>query len=348
MSFPHSLQQTFAHKSAVDAYLQEFLKEQQVTFATHEWSSPVFEKLSAFVVSGKSVRSTLLLRTAELLGYKNLDTIVPLAAAIELLHSGILIQDDIMDKDENRRGQSTLHTQFTEWALSHQLTEPAHVGESLATCAADSCFFSAHQLLSKVNISRELHTKIQELLGKEFSQVTLAQMTDVVFGYDQTTLPTMEAVLQLYQYKTGRYTISMPLMLAAAVTDQAQQAADALTSIGEEIGILFQLGDDYLNLYGTPETGKSVGSDLRENKKTIYRLFIEEAIKSGELSSDILNADLNSVLETVRKSSVFDRVEMLIADKNKECNLFINKSILPDELKQLLSDLTVYVSSRTR
>jgi geranylgeranyl diphosphate synthase type I len=117
--------------------------------------------------------------------------------------------------------------------------------------------------------------------------VGVAQMQDVANGAikpvstnpfrDAPCEPREEDILTLYRYKTGRYTFSLPLALGATLAGAADETRTALEEAGEDLGILFQLKDDELGLFADEaELGKPVGADIREDKKTLYRLRLFE------------------------------------------------------------------------
>jgi geranylgeranyl diphosphate synthase type I len=201
--------------------------------------------------------------------------IFKLAAALELLQAGLLIHDDIMDEDSLRRGMPTMHKRFEREAVGSGARDPAHLGESLALCAGDICYFSAWNLLSGFG------TEIQRLFSQELAKVCLAQARDVRFGARQS-FPALDEILEVYAYKTARYTICLPLM-AGALASGRPDALPLLEDIGLNLGLIFQLKDDYLGLFGDESRlGKPVGSDLREGKKTPYMILLRPLLSDPE------------------------------------------------------------------
>ncbi|HOV93942.1 MAG TPA: polyprenyl synthetase family protein [Spirochaetales bacterium] len=192
-----------------------------------------------------------------------------LACGIELIQAGLLVHDDIMDKDELRRGKPTLHKVFA----AHNASEAA--GQGQAICAGDLFYFLSIQDFARVGAS------IGELVAQELSMVCIAQMEDCKSGEAQD-IPALERVLSLYRYKTGRYTIVLPLKAGAAAAGRFD-AFPFLEEMGENLGILFQIQDDRLGLFGDEQSlGKPIGSDIREGKKTPYVLFLLEALPAPE------------------------------------------------------------------
>ena len=161
--------------------------------------------------------------------------------------------------------------------------DPAHNGEALAICAGDIAYFAAFQALSELTVADGTARRVMGIAARELSLVGVAQMQDVANGAARPASsdpfggascePDERSILGLYRYKTGRYTFSLPLALGAAIAGGDAQTQSALEAAGESLGILFQLKDDELGLFADEaELGKPVGADIRENKKTLFRL----------------------------------------------------------------------------
>ena len=213
------------------------------------------------------------------------------AAAMELFQAGLLIHDDIMDRDERRRGAPSVHAAYAAEGKELGAEDPLHLGESLAICAGDVCFFEALGALSEVAALsvpaaeagaaspafREAAPtssgglpSLLALCGRELSVVGLAQMADCRFG-ELPSEPSEEAILAMYRGKTARYSFSLPFAAGAALAGRDDQRGK-IFAIGDLAGLAFQLRDDEIGIYGEPETsGKIQGSDIRENKKTVWR-----------------------------------------------------------------------------
>ncbi|MDD3820686.1 MAG: polyprenyl synthetase family protein [Spirochaetales bacterium] len=243
-------------------------------------SSHIFTLIEEYSLAGKMLRGVLACLSAELFSTttpsaQEQATILKLGAALELLQAGLLIHDDIMDEDSLRRGLPTLHKRFEREAKDSDAAAPSHLGEALAICAGDICFFAAWDLVSSFG------SAMHRLFSKELTTVCLAQSRDVSFGAHKA-FPKLQDILEVYTYKTARYTICLPL-LAGALAAGKTEAAALLEEIGLNLGLLFQLKDDYLGLFGDEaRLGKPVGSDLREGKKTPYMVLLYPTLSSKE------------------------------------------------------------------
>jgi geranylgeranyl diphosphate synthase, type I len=203
------------------------------------------------------------------------------AMAMELFQAGLLVHDDIMDRDETRRGGPSIHALYADEAREAGSTDGPHVGEALGICAGDLCYFEAFAELARASSDHPFSRAIIALCAEVLSEVAAAQMADVSWGASSTEVGEDE-ILAMYRCKTARYSFSLPLAVGALLAGD-EAAASALATIGESLGVAFQLRDDELNLYGDPaRTGKRPGGDLREGKKTLLRAGLLAAASPTE------------------------------------------------------------------
>jgi geranylgeranyl diphosphate synthase type I len=226
---------------------------------------------------------------------------------MELFQTGFLIHDDIMDRDLFRRGRESLFYQYKSHGDREGFHDSYHYGESMGICAGDIAFFLSFELLSELDCTSYAKESIIKLFSYEFSSVGLAQMQDVSFGHLDES-PGEEAILNLYRYKTGRYTFSLPLAIGAILAERDAQELPLLGELGENLGLIFQIKDDEIGLFGSVEkTGKPVGSDLKENKKNLYHYYLLRNTGPGERekllrifgSGQISGDDINFIREQV-------------------------------------------------
>jgi geranylgeranyl diphosphate synthase type I len=244
------------YKREVDAFLASFLASKQKDFTrVNPWGPDAIEKIRAIVSEGKTIRGSLVLLTHDILHGTVHDDALRVAAAYELIQTGLIIHDDIMDHDILRRGKPTLHIQYKS--------------EALAMCVGDILFFLAEELLSGTNV--------QTISDQIFQEVGIAQMQDVSFGLKKD-FPTKEEIISLYTYKTARYTFSLPMMAGAILARADRETINLLENLGESMGILFQIQNDALGSKG----------DDRENKKTLVRYYRHHALPvQSTLQKDI-------------------------------------------------------------
>ncbi len=303
------------HKQGINEYLMAFLAQQRQGLApVNRWGEDVVSKMEQFAGQGKVLRGSLVLLTAELYGRKVDEAGLAMAAAIELMHASLLVHDDIMDNDRLRRGQPTIFAQYENSEVGQKSLNPLVFGQALGTCFGDLGFFMAWQLISR---SGELSVELSDLFGREMSAVCLAQMEDVAAGLADEEL-TEEQIIEIYRFKTARYTFSLPLMCGAVLAGQSAEVLQKLERLGECLGLMFQLKDDELGIFGdTKQTGKPVGSDISENKKTLWRLWLLNATDEPELRDlfgriDLTEADMGLVRTEIERTGVRAKAQQLM------------------------------------
>jgi geranylgeranyl diphosphate synthase type I len=273
-----------AGRDTVAASVREALSEHGREAAPFgDQSDRLYALLTDYAVSGKMLRGILALLGFELFdgGSETLqarrERLTRLAAALELFQAGLLVHDDIMDRDELRRGRPTMHKIFEREEAEAGAPDPAHLGEAIGICAGDLYYMLAWELVS------EFGPEMSRLFSQELRDVCLAQIKDVKLG-NHPLFPALDEIIEVYLYKTARYTISLPLC-AGAIAAGRQDALPILMELGINLGILFQIQDDYLGLFGNEkELGKPIGSDIREAKKTPYMILLNSRMTEAERS----------------------------------------------------------------
>jgi geranylgeranyl diphosphate synthase, type I len=277
-------------------------------------------RLAEFATGGKMIRGGLVCYASS---FRSCDAraSVTVAAAMELFQSALLIHDDIMDRDTHRRGRPSVYHQYEERARADGRREPAHLGTSLGICAGDIAFFIAFEILAEADVSAEVRARLVSLFARELSLVGVAQMVDMDAAATERA-QTTEEILRLYLYKTGRYTFSLPLLAGACLCGLDTERSGELERTGEDLGMLFQIKDDELGLFGdAADTGKPVGSDIREGKKTIFHAALLRRAPSelGERvrmlwgSPDITEPEVRLILDALEGSGARSEVAELAA-----------------------------------
>ncbi len=260
------------HKKHIVIALKEFLDTaKRQTSHISSYHTQVYSQVYPFIMGGKMIRGGLVMLTAEMFGKKPDYDVYNIASAIELFQSFFLIHDDIMDNDYLRRGEKTIFAQYLE---NQQVKNGTEYAKSMGICVGDIVLFLGLNLLNLNCFPVDTRFSLIHLLSIELVKVGFAQMEDVSGGYKNIELSIAE-IENIYRYKTARYTFSLPLMSGAIITKQSKKTIQSLEQLGEEMGLLFQIHDDELNLFeDNKKTGKSVGSDITQNKKTLLRYFL--------------------------------------------------------------------------
>lgn len=226
-------------------------------------------------IGGKRVRPVICLMANELFGEITEDA-YRAAMGVELFHNFTLIHDDIMDKAPLRRGQTTVHTR-------NGLTAGILCGDVMA-------IYSYEQLAHiKTSLQQVLH-----LFNKTSIEVCEGQQLDMDFeNRDDVTI---EEYIEMITLKTS-VLLACSLKMGALLGGATEGNADKLYEFGKNLGIAFQLQDDYLDAFGA-ESGKIPGGDIIANKKTYLLL------KAMENANDLQLTAINALLQRDDESKV--------------------------------------------
>lgn len=348
----HQAQEIFnlTYKQKIMGFIEAFIDEKTQNLASvNSWGKDVTEKLLSFISQGKMIRGSLVLFIYEAYSGNIPDEAIQIAATIELFHSSLLIHDDIMDNDIMRRGKQTIFAQFQLLAEHKKFTNAQHFGESMGISVGDIGFFLGFELLARVG-----NQAINELCMREMVSVGLAQMQDVYSGYTKDIV-TENDIEQVYLYKTGRYTFSLPMMIGALLARQTD--VTHLEKLGEYSGLIFQHTDDALSIFGKQsETGKVEGSDIRENKKTLYRLYLFEkasAVDKKKLETlfgnqQITSQDILYIRELVKKYHIQEIISEKMEKLQSKAKEHIIQLQISKEYKEALEHMVNQMLERKK
>jgi len=313
-------------------------------------------KLIDFLEGGKMIRGGMVYLAADIFGGADSEEAVRCAAAMELFQSAFLIHDDIMDRDDFRRGKTSVFMQYKNQEDEKTGSEKAlHYGESMGICVGDLAFFQAYELLS--GLSQEKLPTILSMCSQEMQYVGIAQMLDVEYSMPNRTVGEKD-IEALYTYKTGRYTFSLPLMMGAALANAGQNQIEILGKIGVSLGIVFQLKDDEIGVFGTQgTTGKIPASDIKEQKKTMYYVYLTENADSSECRKireiydkpKPTDKDTNYILSLIHTLDVHTQIEKLIEGHTKNAYRHIEQlAPVNSEAAKVFHDFVSYNVVRDR
>jgi geranylgeranyl diphosphate synthase type I len=278
---------------------------------------------------GKRLRGALVLLGHEAAGGKR-DGAVDASVGVELLHAYLLIHDDFMDQDDVRRGGPTLHR-----ALGGD-----HLGTSVAILCGDLCESWAYQLFGAAS----------PLVARTVEQVILGQMADLRGPRGREL--TAGEILDVQRAKTGTYTFELPLHIGATLAGAAPPVLEALSAYARPLGVAFQIADDLLGTFGSPEqTGKPNASDLREGKRTLLVARALQSATSGDAA--LLRAGLGNPEADVEELRAILRRCGAEASAREEaerlCDLSLRaleSPVLPPRVAADLREIAVYTVRR--
>ncbi len=240
-------------------------------FPTH---TPTLYEPAQYILQlgGKRIRPVCVLMGNELFGEINPDS-YEVATAIELFHNFSLIHDDIMDKAPLRRGMETVHTKY---------------GDSTALLAGDVMLVQSYEYLNK--IKRDYSQRIFQVFNDTAKAVCEGQQLDMDF--EKRSVVSLEEYVNMISLKTS-VLLAASLKLGAILGGAGQGNQQHLYEFGKNLGIAFQVQDDFLDAFGDPDKfGKQLGGDILANKKTFLM------IHAMEVASDNQKEELSILMQT--------------------------------------------------
>ena len=213
-------------------------------------------------LDGKRIRPVLCLMGNELVDEITADA-WEVATAVELFHNFTLIHDDIMDKAPLRRGHETVHAKY---------------GENTALLAGDVMMVAAYDHLNKIG-STHLH-RILHLFNRTAKEVCEGQQQDMDF--EKRNDVSFDEYIRMIELKTS-VLLAASLQMGAILGGAGEGNQKHLYEFGKNLGIAFQIQDDYLDAFGDPEKfGKQAGGDIMANKKTFLLIHTREVASSQQ------------------------------------------------------------------
>ena len=332
------LDEKIADASSVSTYIQE------VAVSIKEYT----------LRGGKRLRPIFCIYGYKCLSDATSDAIIDASISLELLQSSLLIHDDIMDEDELRRGEKTFHIVWRD-RCERQFgkTKSGKFGESIAIVAGDLLEAYGEEVLAK----SPFHS--------DYIRNALAAYADIVknVGYGQILDITAERrgsfneaeILTVHELKTASDTIEGPLHIGALLAGANEADLRVLSDYGVPLGLAFQIQDDILGLFGSEEkTGKPVGSDIQEGKKTLLILHALEHCTEAEkafilkaLGNEHVTAEeIDTVRDIVRKTGSLDYSKKLVAELTTKAVQAIEASDFRTEAKEFLINIADFIGNR--
>lgn len=295
----------------------------------------LYDPLRYFLsIGGKRIRPLLALMSCELFDQDPTNALNA-ALAVEYFHNFSLIHDDIMDQADVRRGKETVHKKWSE---------------NVGILSGDALLIKAYQQLDSYDDA--LFSPLTKLLSKTAIEVCEGQQYDVDF--ETKDLVSNEDYIEMIRLKTA-VLLGASLKMGALIAKATEKDQNLIYQFGIDLGIAFQLQDDFLDTFGTAENfGKRIGGDIINNKKTI--LYIEAIRLADSTTKETLlklyqnREDSQQKIEHVK--SIFEltgakeQVVAQIEQYTTKAFSSLNQIDVPVQNKQELQALASYLMNR--
>ncbi len=246
--------------------IKELQKQVEQQIASIKWiqqPTGLYEPIE-YVLSlgGKRIRPVLTLLACRLFSGDE-KAAMPAALAIEVFHNFTLLHDDVMDRADTRRGKATVHKKWND---------------NTAILSGDAMLIKAYQMLQSVSSNQ--FPLLLQLFSQTAMEVCEGQQYDVDFESDDSV--SLDSYIEMIRLKTA-VLLAASLKMGALIGGASQKDADALYQYGINLGLAFQLRDDYLDSFGDAAVfGKKIGGDICCNKKTFLMINALQLASEGD------------------------------------------------------------------
>ncbi|MFX1570029.1 MAG: polyprenyl synthetase family protein [Promethearchaeota archaeon] len=286
-----------------------------------------------FLSGGKRIRPLLCIATFNAFNGNPDDMIVLPSIGVEFLHNASLIHDDIIDKDDFRRGKPAFHFRFRNYHQKYKLKRMTDYdfGNSIGIIGGDSAFFLGLEAYLLSDFDKELNINAINYYEQAFIEIANGVLieTDMV---NQRNL-TIHDYIKMISLKTGAL-IEKSILIGANFARVEEKLNKYLSTYGTNLGIIFQIIDDILGTFGDEKiTGKPIDSDILEGKKTC--LLIEALNKLDKKDKDRLEGiienpnisknDVQEVRDLYLKAEVLNSCKDLANSYYNEAKLSLDK-----------------------
>jgi len=320
---------------AIEIYQKHFLSYLK-DYNTERDPKNLYEPVQYILnLGGKRLRPILTLMTADCFG-GDVNKALDAALAVEVFHNFSLIHDDIMDDAPLRRGQQTVHE---KWDLNTGIL------------SGDAMLIMAYQLFE--NYPPETFQNLLTLFSKTALEVCEGQQYDIDF--ETRNAVSIAEYLKMIEYKTA-VLVAAAMKMGAIIAGASEDDQNRCYEFGKNLGIAFQLQDDYLDAFGNPETfGKQVGGDIIENKKTyLYLKALEFSSENDQQKLRHLfnatNTDSKTKIELVKQifttSGSAEATKKAITSYTKTAFEVLQALTISDKNKQILQDFGTQLMTR--
>jgi geranylgeranyl diphosphate synthase type II len=344
----------FVDSRLVDDVLTSFFARSKARAeAMHPDYLAMWEHLEACTVGGKRFRPRLVMTVYSLLGGSDMTTAATVAASFEMLHTALIVHDDVVDRDFARRGVPNVSGTYRNLAAA-QGTGPSraeHAGLSVGVIAGDLALSNAYRLLGEADADSATRQRLGDLLDEAIFASAGGELLDVLAPLDPTP-PHVGEVLDMARLKTAVYSFEAPLLAGAVLAGAEDGLLGALGEFGRCIGTAYQVADDLIGVFGDEtRTGKEGWSDLREGKRTAlmsYAATQPQWPRIDELLSgqDLTAADAAEVRGLLIESGARDRTMQLAADFTERALQALDQPFVPQAIRDGLAPISGIVTER--
>ncbi len=351
------------YKKKVDDHIDQYLREWSSSgldlgYSSHIEMDKVLERFQYNAQGGKRIRAILIIFSYEIFAHDHkisdemLEVLLNISIGIELFQTGILAQDDIIDKSSVRRNKNSLPKDLSYDMSANPFDDK---GMSLSICLGDIFAVEMIDLINQTSLPDSLKLKVIKIASHMMKTTVLGQMIDINFSY-YNSIPPKEDIIKMYEMKTSYYTIGSPLVIGATVAMTSDKNIPLIRKLGSILGIIFQVRDDLkdFNWHVSQNDGKPP-SDITEGKSTLiisyfYELADEKSKKEfsryygKKTDNEQLYLNIQKLKILLTQTKTLDKVNNFILSQINECFDIVKEIDIDEQGKSNLNRLISYIA----
>ena len=250
----------------------------------------IYKTCVPLISGGKRLRPMLFLLCARAKNFSSNERVMPLATALELIHTASLIHDDILDGAKKRRGVETVNSKY---------------GAQISVLVGDYLFAKAFQLVSENNYGDEVAAVLSKLVKN-------LCVGEIMQDRSLFIVPTLSEYYTRINLKTAVF-LSSCCRLGGIISGLNEKEIDGLTFYGSSLGLAFQIVDDILDFFGDEKiTGKIIGGDLKSGVMTLPVIRALQVSKDSEVlrgivtRHEVTNSDISDAIEIIKNTDAVE------------------------------------------
>jgi geranylgeranyl pyrophosphate synthase len=324
----------------VDTEVRRILtKELEGGHRYHPLIGALYDVLNEFCMrGGKRLAAGTTLATYE--GYSGRldDSIVRVAAGVELYRHAILVHDDLVDRDDMRRGGETVHRML-------ELSMDPRFGEGAAVFTGDILFSISLRAMMGSGFDADDMIRVVDLMTREYQEVNESQVLDLAFEFKRPDWGEWEIMASRRAASLFRATMLVGAILGGAPAEDIE----LLRRAGEHIGFAFDIQDDIIVTFATKEQdGRDPCGDIRGGKKPLHIVLTIEKDPEFEslltrISTDEMELDIDHIRERVRKCGALEEAKAISRAHSEDAREAIGCTSMSDGAKEFFISLIKYI-----
>lgn len=308
------------------------------------------------LLGGKRLRPTLVSLGYEAAGGKEITLCYDAALALEIFHSFVLMHDDVMDGDTRRHGGHNLTgAYYKKFAKLLPAKDALKLAETMSIMGGELNEAFTFEILANLKTSSKLIFELMQHVQVMLFKTAAGQQLDVLSPVRKTI--NLRTIEKINHYKTACYSIISPLQFGVTLAGGNTDLAAGFYKFGIPLGVAFQLRDDWLGMFGSArQTGKPVGSDLREGKQTMLMYWGKQLcdqaawrhVERAQGKPDLGAEEIKQVQQILRDCGAEAKTTVISNQYLQTALTELDKFDLDTKVKQQLSAFASYCVDRKK